>query len=97
MKNNYIPAPLDTGDIELTPELRDLAEALARNVHEVWAKARYAEGWRYGPVRDDTLRLTPCMTDYDSLPEEERDYDRRTSLETIRFLIAKGFKIEKHS
>ena len=52
-KNNYIPSPLDDRSVELPKELDILAESLARNVHEVWAANRIAEGWTYGPVRDD--------------------------------------------
>lgn len=49
----YIPQPMDTGDIELPAELQKLSEELARNVHEVWSANRRADGWSYGPVRND--------------------------------------------
>ncbi|MDE6468764.1 MAG: Ryanodine receptor Ryr [Muribaculaceae bacterium] len=80
----------------LPTDLMDLAEDLARNVHDVWAAARIAEGWTYGPVRDDANRRTPCLVPYDELPQSERDYDRRTSQETLRYIISRGFKIEKN-
>ena len=35
MKNDYIPKPIDTSDIELPEELNPLLEAMAKNVHEV--------------------------------------------------------------
>lgn len=91
----YTPKPTDTSGVELPGDLIELAEALARNVHDVWAAARIAEGWTYGPVRDDANRRTPCLVPYDELPESERDYDRRTSQETLRYIISRGFKIEK--
>lgn len=91
----YTPKPTDTSGVELPADLMDLAEDLARNVHDVWAAARIAEGWTYGPVRDDANRRTPCLVPYDELPESERDYDRRTSQETLRYIISRGFKIEK--
>lgn len=92
----YTPKPTDTSGVELPADLMDLAEDLARNVHDVWAAARIAEGWTYGPVRDDANRRTPCLVPYDELPESERDYDRRTSQETLRYIISRGFKIEKN-
>ena len=49
MKSDYIPAPIDVSDIQLPSELCELAEIIAKNVHEVWAAGRLAEGWKYGP------------------------------------------------
>ena len=51
--NNYTPTPVDTTNIQLPEELMALAEAISKNVHEVWAQNRINEGWTYGPVRDD--------------------------------------------
>ena len=50
---DYIPKPVDTNDIELGKELEDLVEAMAKNVHEVWAKNRIEQGWSYGAERND--------------------------------------------
>jgi hypothetical protein len=55
----YRPAPIDTRGVELPEGVERLAETLARNTHEVWARERLADGWRYGPRRDDTRRSTP--------------------------------------
>ena len=52
----YIPAPLDTNDVELPAELYALSEKIAENVHEVWAAGRMAEGWVYGPEKDSVGR-----------------------------------------
>ena len=45
-KESYTPAPLDTSGEVLPEALTPLVEALAKNVHEVWAQSRLAEGWR---------------------------------------------------
>lgn len=84
---------MDTGDIELPAELQKLSEELARNVHEVWSANRRADGWSYGPVRNDEKKQHPCMVPYDELPEREKDYDRSTSLETLKFILKSGFSI----
>lgn len=89
----YTPQPMDTGDIELPAELQKLSEELARNVHEVWSANRRADGWSYGPVRNDEKKQHPCMVPYDELPEREKDYDRFTSLETLKFILKSGFSI----
>lgn len=93
--NIYTPAPQDTSKVALPQELLALAEAMAENVHEVWAERRIAEGWTYGPVRDDAKKQTPCLVPYAELPEEEKEYDRSTAISTLKFIVSTGFKIEK--
>lgn len=95
MNKTYTPAPQDTSGITLSSELLALAEAMAENVHEVWAERRIAEGWTFGPVRDDTRKQTPCLVPYADLPEIEKEYDRNTALETLRFIVSRGYVIEK--
>lgn len=95
--NNYTPQPLDTKDVKLPIELENLAEQLAKNVHEVWAAGRVDEGWTYGEVRDDARKTHSCLVPYEQLPEREKDYDRRTSVETLKFIMLQGFDIIKRS
>ena len=92
---NYIPKPIETTDIVLSDDLLSLSEALAKNVHEVWAKNRIAEGWVYGPIRDSELRTTPCLVPYEQLPENEKEYDRNTAIETLKLVSKLGYCIIK--
>lgn len=91
----YIPHPIDTTDVELPDEMKQLVEQLARNVHENWALGRLNEGWTLGPKRDDTLKQHPCLVSYEELPESEKDYDRHTAIETLKLIIKLGWKVEK--
>lgn len=91
---NYIPHPIDTSDIELSPELLELGEKLAENCHEVWAKGRAESGWTFGSTRDDNKKETPCMVPYSELPDSEKEYDRNTCMETLKLIVKLGFKIE---
>lgn len=91
----YIPKPLDTSSVSLPEELLPLVEDLAKNVHEVFVQNRIKEGWKYGPVRDDIKKENPTMVPYEDLPESEKDYDRATSQETLKFILSKGFHISK--
>ena len=93
--NIYYPQPADLTDISLPQELLNLAESLARNVHEVWAANRIAEGWTYGPVRDADKMETPCLVPYADLPEIEKAYDRNTAIGTLKYIVANGFEITK--
>ena len=43
-KKPFIPHPIDTSNIELPDEVKQLIEQLARQVHEQWAMGRLAEG-----------------------------------------------------
>ena len=92
---NYIPNPIDTSDVKLTPELLALCEKLAENTHEVWAKGRTDSGWKYGTVRDDEKKETPCLVAYSDLPESEKEYDRNTAMETLKLIVKLGFNITK--
>lgn len=95
MKTDYIPRPVETSDIILPENLLPLIEEMAKNVHEVWAKNRMKEGWSYGPVRDDINKNHPCLVPYDELPENEKEYDRATSQETLKLILKSGFNISK--
>ena len=92
--NTYTPQPVDTKDVELPKELETLEEAMAKNVHEVWAAGRMAQGWTYGEERDDTNKKHPCLVPYEELPESEKEYDRQTAVSTLKLILKLGFKIQ---
>lgn len=91
----YIPKPIDLSDVELTEDLNELREAIAENAHEIWAENRQAEGWTYGPQRDDQLKQTPDMVPYSQLPESEKEYDREMAMKTIKLLKKLGYDLIK--
>jgi hypothetical protein len=91
----YKPKPINTSQVELDGEIVELTEQLAENAHEVWARRRLAEGWRYGPRRDETKKEHPSLVPYEALPEAEKEYDRSTAIETLKVMLALGYRIEK--
>ena len=91
----YTPKPIDTSDIELPKEITELTEKIAENVHENWSAQRIADGWVYGEKRDDEKKTTPCLVPYDELPEREKDFDRITAMQSIKTILALGYRIEK--
>jgi hypothetical protein len=96
MKNKtYTPAPADTSSVVLSDELMQLTEEMARNVHDVWAVGRIAEGWTWGPERNDAKKENPCLVPYEKLPEGEKAYDRNTAIETLKLILSLGYRIEK--
>ena len=53
------------------------------------------EGWKYGVQRDDKEKLHPDLIPYDELSDGEKEYDRVTSMESIKVLLALGYEIKK--
>ena len=91
----YTPKPIKTEDVTLDPDLLALSEEIAKNTHEVWAAGRIADGWSYGAVRDDAQKKHPCLIPYEELSEEEKDYDRATSLEALKLAVKLGYTIKR--
>jgi hypothetical protein len=91
--DKYRPAPIDTSHVALPRDLLQLREKLAANVHELWAASRMADGWVYGPKRDDAQKAHPGLVPYERLPESEKDYDRLMAMETLKTILALGFRI----
>jgi RyR domain-containing protein len=92
---DYQPAPIDTSKVALSADVVRLTEYLSRNAHEVWARQRMAEGWRWGPKRDDARKEHPSLVPYEQLSETDKDLDRQTAMETLKVITALGYKIEK--
>lgn len=91
----YTPKPIDTSAIRLTPDILDLTERLAENTHDVWARQRLTDGWTHGSTRNDQEKKHPGLVPYGDLPESEKDYDRNTAMESIKAILALGYKISR--
>ena len=94
-RDDYDPQPIDTSDVCLSENIKKLSERIAENTHDVWARGKLAEGWIYGKTLDCEKKTHPLLVPYGDLAEKDKDYDRRTSEETLKLLIKLGFKIEK--
>ena len=92
----YKPNPIDTSKVELPDDLLELTEKIAENVHEHWSVGRIADGWTYGETRNDEMKTTPCLVQYSELTDSEKEYDRVTALQTLKLIVALGYRIEKN-
>ena len=54
-----------------------------------------ADGWTYGETRDDRAKKHPCLIPYAELPDSEKEYDRRTAMETLKAVLAPGYEIRR--
>lgn len=43
--------------------------------HEAWMQFKAADGYTYGPVRDEATKQHPCMVPYDQLPTAQKAKD----------------------
>jgi hypothetical protein len=91
----YEPKPIATDAVRLPSDILALTEVLARNAHEIWARERTDQGWKYGPRRDDRALEHPCLVPFEDLPESEKEYDRRVAIQTLKAMVALGYRIEK--
>lgn len=90
----YDPRPLDTSSVTLPADVEELIERLAEHNHAIWARGRLAEGWTFGPKRDDERKHHPCLVTYSELPESEKVYDCRTAREVLKAMLALGYRIQ---
>src|SRR5262249_48745904 len=65
----------------------------ARLEHERWASERRREGWRHGPVRDDTAKVNPSLVAWDDLADDVKQFNRDAVTEWVPMLARAGFEI----
>jgi hypothetical protein len=49
---------------------------LADMEHDRWARDKEAQGWKWGPQRDNVNKLHPLLVPYDELPVSQQEVDR---------------------
>lgn len=68
---------------------------LAKLEHARWNAERMLEGWKYGPVKDITKNLNPCIVAWEKLDVETKKYDY-DPVDNIPMLLAKiGYEVFK--
>lgn len=87
----YEPKPIPTDEVKVPPHLRSVIELLSENTHEVWAKMRMEQGWKYGPRRDDPKKEHNGLVPYIYLTQEEKQMDRNTAMQTVKLILRCGF------
>ena len=65
-------------------------EASPSASHESWLAMKKSDGWKYGPFKDEALRLHPCMVPFNRLPKQQqaKDFLFKAVVESLKgFLI----------
>ena len=92
----YIPHPENVEHIKLPDEVAPLADMLAENAHDIWAKDRLAEAEKKKAKGKDVNPYDdPYMMPFMELPSEKKTTDYLSSLNTIKLLYKLGFEIVK--
>lgn len=43
--------------------------------HDIWCKSMQDKGWKYGPVKDETLKTNPSLVPYEELSPLQKAKD----------------------
>lgn len=72
---------------------KDEIELLAQHAHVVWMNDKLADGWVYGPVRDNAQKIHPLLVPWVELPEGEKEKDRDIAVNIIPQLKNVGLRV----
>jgi hypothetical protein len=93
IENNYSDKPDAKEDFLKFISVFKNLELLAKQEHNLWMKERKNWGYVPGKIRSDYFKIHPCMVEYSSLSEEDKNKDRDTIRKYPEFLEGSGFKI----
>uniref|UniRef100_X1Z8I7 Ryanodine receptor n=1 Tax=Capitella teleta TaxID=283909 RepID=X1Z8I7_CAPTE len=90
-KVDYTPRPVDLRNVTLTRGMLEMAEKVAENAHNMWAKRKKAELDSIGGG------IHPQLVPYSVLTDKEKKNKRSKAQELLRFMQMHGFRVMRYS
>ena len=89
----YVPNPLNTNGILLSPAQAILSQYLAFNSHNVWVQSLIADGWTYAKDWDAKSKHHNLLVPFDKLSESSKNNNFSTATETLKVILAHGYSL----
>lgn len=89
----YMPQPVDTLQVDLESDLRQLARRFSEHYHDAWASRKLDRDWQYGEPYSFKNKTHPRLKPYSFLTQHEKDRYIEPIEEAMRAIIAMGWTI----
>ncbi|KAM6272342.1 ryanodine receptor 2 isoform 5-T5 [Spheniscus humboldti] len=92
---NFNPQPVDTSNITIPEKLEYFINKYAEHSHDKWSMEKFANGWMYGETYSESAKVQPLMKQYKLLSEKEKEIYRWPIKESLKTMLAWGWRIER--
>ena len=85
-RSSRIPVAIEGATGEPVVFSVEEVERMAEMEHGRYNAERLLDGWRFGELKDDERKTSPHLVAWSELPDDVREYDRRTVRKIPEFL-----------
>ena len=86
--SQWSPSPINLSGVRLNADVLAMSERLAENSHDVWAVGKMK-------ALAGTGQTHPDLIPYDKLTDAQKQYDRKASTDTLKYLTMCGYTLIK--